>query len=145
MVINILCLILLIGVIIYLIVIWGSLPDKIPGHYNAMGEIDKWSNKGSLFAVPIVAWIMFIGISVLEGFPQVWNTGVAVTVENQVRVYRNLRNMISTLKFLIVVNFVYLTINSSRATSLTVWFLPVFLILIFGSMIFFIIKLVRER
>ena len=39
------CRILLIGTLIYLIVRWNALPEQIPVHYNAAGEIDGWGGK----------------------------------------------------------------------------------------------------
>ncbi|MGI5876104.1 MAG: hypothetical protein ACOX6X_04710 [Dethiobacteria bacterium] len=27
---------------------WHHIPHKVPGHYNALGEIDKMTRKGSL-------------------------------------------------------------------------------------------------
>lgn len=53
--------------------------------------------------------------------------------------------MLNTMKLIVVAVFVYLTINSSQTMPLSVWFLPVFLTLMFGSIIFFIIKLVRVK
>lgn len=144
-VINLSCLLLLLGVVAYLSVNWSNIPDKIPGHYNAMGEVDRWGNKGELLVLPIIGWIMFIGITILEHFPQIWNTGVTVTEENKVRIYRILKNMIGTTKLLVVGVFVFLAINSAFAKALSIWFLPVFLVLMFGCIIFFIIKLVRAK
>jgi uncharacterized membrane protein len=143
--VEIVCSILLIGVLIYLFLNWNSIPEKIPGHYNAMGEIDRMGSKKELLVLPIISWLMYLGMTVLERFPQIWNTGVTVTDENKERVYRVLKNMLSTMKLIVVAVFVYLTINSSQAISLSVWFLPVFITLMFGSIIFFIIKLVRVK
>ena len=142
---EIVCLILLIGVLIYLFLNWNSIPEKIPGHYNAMGKIDRMGSKKELLVLPIISWLMYLGMTALERFPQIWNTGVTVTEENKERVYRVLKNMLSTMKLIVVAVFVYLTINSSQAISLSVWFLPVFITLMFGSIIFFIIKLVRVK
>ncbi len=139
------CFLCLTGVLIYLVVAWQHIPNEIPGHYNAIGEIDRITSKGSLIALPIVAWIMYIGISIIERFPQIWNTGVRVTEENKEKVYRILKNMLGTVKLLLVVAFSYLTINSAMAKPLSVLFLPVFLSLIFGSLIFFIVKLVAAK
>lgn len=140
---NILCLVILIGILIYLIIHWNSIPDKIPGHYNGMGEIDRMGSKGEILVLPIISWLMYLGMTVIERFPQVWNTGVRVTEENRERVYRTIKNMLSTMKLIIVAVFSYLTINSAQVLPLSPWFLPVFLILIFGSIIFFIIRLIR--
>lgn len=143
--VEIICIILLVGVMIYLFINWNSIPDKIPGHYNAMGEIDRMGSKKELFLLPIIGWLMYLGMTLLEQFPKVWNTGVTVTEENKERVYSVLKNMLNTIKLIVVAVFVYLTINSSQTMPLSVWFLPVFLTLMFGSIIFFIIKLVRVK
>ena len=39
------CRILLIGTLIYLIVRWNTIPDQIPIHYNAAGDIDGWGRE----------------------------------------------------------------------------------------------------
>ncbi|NLL01042.1 MAG: DUF1648 domain-containing protein [Clostridiales bacterium] len=142
---DIVCLVLLMGVIIYLFVAWGSLPDKVPGHYNAAGEIDRMGSRYELLITPIVGWLMFLGMSAVERFPQIWNTGVTVTEENKERVYRVIRNMLSTLKIIMILIFVFLTINSSLSTPLPVWFTPTYIILIFGTLILFIIRLIKVK
>lgn len=144
-VINLICLLLLSGVVAYLAINWSNIPDKIPGHYNAMGEVNRWGNKGELLILPIIGWIMYIGITVLEHFPQVWNTGVTITEDNKTRIYRILKSMIGTIKLLVVGVFMFLTVNSAMSKALPAWFLPVFLVLIFGSILFFLIKLTKAR
>lgn len=139
---DIICIILLIGVFIYLFVAWGGFPDKIPGHYNAAGEINRMGSKYELLITPVIGWLMYLGVSAIERFPQVWNTGVTVTEENKERVYRVIRNMVSTLKVIMVAVFVYLAINSSLSTPLPVWFTPTYIVLIFGTLLLFIIRLI---
>jgi uncharacterized membrane protein len=143
--VNVICIGMLIGILIYLGLSWNSIPEKIPGHYNATGVIDRWGNKGELLIIPIIAWIMYIGITVIEKFPQIWNTGVQITEQNKERVYRILKDLIETEKVLMVAVFVFITINSSLSKGLPMWFLPVFLILMFGSLILFILKLVKAK
>jgi hypothetical protein len=46
---------------------------------------------------------------------------------------------------LTVAVFAYLTVNSAMAKPLPVLFLPIFLSLMFGSLIFFIVKLVTAK
>lgn len=135
---NLICLLLLSGMAVYLFLNWSSIPDKIPGHYNAIGQVDRWGNKGELLILPIIGWAIYIVITVLEHFPQIWNTGVTVTEKNGARVYRILKNMIGTIKLVFVITFVYLTANSVFAKNLPAWFLLVFLVLLFGSMTFFL-------
>lgn len=139
--VNILCLILLFGMFLYLILNWGSFPDKIPGHYNYAGEVDRWGNKSELWICPVIALLFYIGFTVLEAFPRLWNTGVRITEENRDRVYRLLKNVVVTMKGVIVVIFTFLSVNSALAKPLPVWFLPVFLILMFGSPAVYLIKM----
>jgi uncharacterized membrane protein len=130
--VNILSLLILIGTCLYLIAIWQTIPDQIPVHYNAAGQVDRMGSKGSVVALPVVAWGMYIGITILEKFPRLWNTGVAVTAENSERVYRVLKQMIGGTKLLMVAVFACLSLASARGTDLCAWFTPVSLILIFG-------------
>ena len=133
------------GIVIYLLVRWSSIPDQVPGHFNASGEVTRWDSKVSLIIMPVIAGTLYIGITILERFPQIWNTGVRVTQENMFRVYRILKRMISVIKLLIVATFVSITIIQSLAVNLPVWLMPVFISLIFGTIIINIVRLVKAR
>jgi uncharacterized membrane protein len=144
-IIDILCLILLISTSIYLIISWSELPEKIPGHYDAYGNIDRWGSKTEIIVMPIFAWFMFISISILERFPQVWNTGVKVTEANAYKVYSTLYDMIITLKIILTLVFSFLIINSIHMSNLPSIFLPVMLFLVFGDLIYHLLKLHRVK
>lgn len=107
--------------------------------------VDKITDKNSLIVLLVVGWIMFIGLSIVEKFPQIWNTGIQVTEKNKEKVYRILKNMIGTMKLLIALAFSYLTLHSTTVENLSPLFLPVFLILIFGSIILFLFQLMKEK
>ena len=115
-------LVFLIGTAIFLILIWDKIPQEVPGHYNAMGEVDKMSGKYSLLIVYSIGWVLFLTISVLERFPKIWNTGVEVTEENRERVYRVLKHMLVTMKTFIAVLFSYLTVQATTGKNLPVFF-----------------------
>lgn len=38
----------------YLAYIWPSLPQKVPMHWNAAGEIDRWGDKSETLMIPIL-------------------------------------------------------------------------------------------
>lgn len=144
-VVNFLSLLCLVGTVIFLIISWETIPAEIPGHYNGAGEVDKITDKNSLIVLLVVEWIMFIGLSVVEKFPQIWNTGIQATEQNTEKVYRILKTMIGTIKLLFVLVFSYLTIHSTTGENLSFLFLPVVLILIFGAMAFFIFQLGKGK
>ena len=137
--------ILLIGTLAYLILGWSSFPDQIPMHYNGAGEIDRWGGKGEIIVIEVVMWILYLGIGLVEKYPQIWNTGVEVTPQNREKVYRILKHMLKTLKTLTALIFAYLIVNSLQGTPLPGWFTPATLILVFGDMAFWLVLLYRIR
>ena len=142
---DIICWGIAIGIPLYLIIAWKNIPNEIPMHYDAWGNVDRWGSKGELLILPIMTFIMCVFLSVIECFPQVWNTGVKVTEENKERVYRVLKNLIKTVKLIAIVDFAFMTICSIMCKDLPIWFGPVFLCLIFGDLVFWLIKLVRIK
>lgn len=141
---EVFCMILLIVTILYTIYMYIQLPEKIPIHYNAAGVIDRYGNKLEIFILLIVTWVMYIGLSLVTRVPQFWNTGVSVTAENKDRVYRILKNMLKIIKMEIIVIFCYLIYNTTTLYNLPKWFVPVFLVLLFSTMLISFIVLIKK-
>ena len=141
---EVFCMILLIVTTLYTIYMYIQLPEKIPIHYNAAGVIDRYGNKLEIFILLIVTWVMYIGLSLVTRVPQFWNTGVSVTAENKDRVYRILKNMLKIIKMEIIVIFCYLIYNATTLYNLPKWFVPVFLVLLFSTMLISFIVLIKK-
>ena len=141
---EVFCMILLIVTTLYTIYMYIQLPEKIPIHYNAAGVIDRYGNKLEIFILLIVTWVMYIGLSLVTRVPQFWNTGVSVTAENKDRVYRILKNMLKIIKMEIIVIFCYLIYNTTSLYNLPKWFVPVFLVLLFSTMLISFIVLIKK-
>lgn len=64
----------LIGIVlapfVYLFIIWDSLPEKVPTHWNYKGEIDKWGDKYSLiillFLLPVLTYVLMLIIPKID-------------------------------------------------------------------------------
>ena len=141
---EVFCMILLIVTTLYTIYMYIQLPEKIPIHYNAAGVIDRYGNKLEIFILLIVTWVMYIGLSLVTRVPQFWNTGVSVTAENKDRVYSILKNMLKIIKMEIIVIFCYLIYNTTTLYNLPKWFVPVFLVLLFSTMLISFIVLIKK-
>jgi hypothetical protein len=128
-----------------MIIKWSKLPDEIPAHFNGAGEIDRWGNKGSLIFMPVLGWIMYLGIGLFERFPQSWNTSVTVTAENAVRIYPILRNLMVVSKFYVVLIFSVIWVYQLLALPLPGWFLWVSLGLLALMIIYYLVKLNRNK
>lgn len=142
---NWLSLLLLLGTTVFLVVSWPRIPSEVPMHFNALGEIDRWGGKGGLLFLPVIGWAVYVLMTVVEHFPSLWNTGVQITAENRVRVYRLLGHLLSTLKCLTTAMFAGLTLWCTLARPLPGWFLPVVLVVLFGDMIFWLVRVIRAR
>ena len=86
---------------------------------------------------------MFVGISVLEKHPSVWNTGVAITSRNKDSVYRYIKNMIAVLKLIMTAVFAYLSFCTVHLLPLYRHFTALSLIAVFGSMAYYLIRILR--
>ena len=95
--------------------------------------------------MPVIAWLLYGLLTVVEQFPSAWNTGVKVTAENREQVYALLGHMLSTLKLLVMVMFAWITLWCALARPLPVWFLPVVLAAVFGNMAYWLVRIFRAR
>ena len=94
--------------IIYLAIIWGDLPNKIPVHFNGAGEIDNWGNKGTLMIFPVLSIILYGLMMIFTLFPNGYNYIVKITKENAENQYRNARELINYMNTEIVLFFAFL-------------------------------------
>ena len=145
MILNLLCLILLIGITLWLPIFWDRIPDQVPMHYDFAGNIDRWGKKSEMLLLPVMAWLLYLLLTVIERFPKIWNTGVTVTEENRERVYTLLLHLISTMKFIIVCIFTWLTVQTPLGISLPGWFMIVVLLAVFGNMGFWLGKVYKNK
>ena len=140
-----------------LIVIWGltiknysNLPDTIPTHYNGVGQADGFGGKATILTLPLIATVLFIGLTFLNKFPHIFNYPTNITQDNALRQYTNATRLIRYLKLIIVFIFgliAFKTIQNANgeADGLGVWFLPLAMGMIFIPLIYFVIKSFKTK
>ncbi len=143
--IELITIIFLLLIWIYLIVSWDNLPDKIPGHYNAAGIVDRLGNKSEILLTPIVSLVLYTLLTIVSYFPSIWNVPNKVTEENREFTYGNLKTMLILIKMEMVITYAYMTYCGIKTQSLGAWFLPLDLMVIFGTIIYYIIKISRKK
>lgn len=133
---------------IYLFMVWGELPAKVPIHFNAAGEADGWGGKGTSLILPIIGLLMFLGMSLLRKIPHHFNYPVTLTKENAAQKYRLSIQMMSWMKFEISLLFGIILWNLVRTaqghSEGLGWLMPAALAAIFGTMIYFIAQLSKK-
>lgn len=105
---------------------FGKLPDIIPTHFGINGKVDDWGSKASIFILPSISLIMFIGLSILNKYPHIFNYPVKVTEENALQLYTKSSRLIRIIK--LIIGLVFLSIewqicNVSKNATLSIWFL----------------------
>jgi len=74
---------LLVGMIVFVYTQWNQIPQQVPMHYNAMGEIDRLGSKYGILFLPAISILLYTFITVVSFFPQIWNVPVKITDENK--------------------------------------------------------------
>lgn len=77
-VIEILTLLVLVAQILYIVISWSDLPNKIPEHYNGAGEIDRWGSKNEILFIPIISVFLYGLITLVTFIPSMWNISTKV-------------------------------------------------------------------
>jgi uncharacterized membrane protein len=127
-----------------------DLPEKVPVHFNLAGDPDRYGTRLSLWLLPLVGFVTYLGMTILESFPQIYNYPVKITAENIVKQYTMGTRLIRILKtvILIVYSFLsYQTIKTAMGNTIGLGkaFLPVSLLLTFGVIIIYIANSFNNR
>ncbi len=142
-----------IGIIFYILIVsylathYNTLPNRVPSHFNALGEADRFGNKQTLLILPVISGGLWILMTILEKYPHVFNY-LNLREDNMEAQYKNGRLMVNVLKNEIVLLFgaiTYLTVQiaTGDAVGLGEVFLPIFLVVILGSMFVFMWKMLK--
>ena len=121
------------GSIIFLIFVWGRLPEEVPGHYNALGEVDRWGSKWELLILPGVGAIIIILMQTIEKFPEVHNYPNRLNESNVKQFYLHSRKLVNQLKNICLLIFALILFESVSialgwGSGFGLWFLPIIII-----------------
>jgi len=132
---------LLIGALTILlpIVFWSNIPDRIPMHYNAAGEVDNWSDKTSLI-------LLFFVIALLMGVMSIAVYLVKSTMESKYSKEAEKSEMAAAYPMVVLMNlvvqimFAYITFCSVTCRPLGTFFLPVFVTAVLVPLVYMVYK-----
>jgi uncharacterized membrane protein len=141
---------------ILLMCFWGftalkykSLPEIIPTHFNATGIADGFGEKWNIITLPGIASVLFIGLTVLNQFPHVFNYLTEITEVNAEKEYTKATKLIRNLKIMLVFIFfliAYKTIKNSlnQSNEIEIWFTPLVILLIFIPLLSFALQYFKK-
>ena len=140
---------LLILLIVITFMYWGKAPNIVPTHFNFKGEIDAYGSKNTLFILLPIVIIIYIGLAILSKYPQVCNYCIEITPRNKEKQYSMASTFIRIINIEILDIFFYIQMNTAIAMSsdknLSIVFLPISLLILFGSIGLYIYKSVKFK
>lgn len=144
--INAISVLAIMGTLVYTVIVYPTLPDKMPSHFNLSGEADGWGGKNSIFIMPFIAIIMFFPLYLISKTPHAYNLPVTITEENAPRIYPVAQFYMSLINLETVLLLCYLAFGSvPDGLSLGVFFFPIIIMMYLLTFILFIIKVRRLK
>lgn len=111
---------ILLAATVFVLIRWPSLPDRIPSHFGAAGEIDGYSGKSGLIVLLVFGWIMYVFVTVCSFFPSTWN----LPGKNRPGGLQATADMLAILRPLLALMFGWLLFCTASCRGLGTWFLP---------------------
>lgn len=117
------------GSIIFLVLVWGRLPEQVPAHYNAAGKVDRMGSKWELFLLPGISLIIFLIMLPIEKHPEIHNYPARINEENATSFYLISRQMLNQIKNICLILFSLIAFESVSIAmgwwkGFGIWFLP---------------------
>jgi uncharacterized membrane protein len=133
------------GLWLYVILRYPSLPDIIPTHINGKGEIDGHGSKQTLWIIPGIATVLFVGITILNRYPHIFNYPTEITEENAPRIYRLATRMMRFMKLSTTLIFCIIVYDMTRRIDGSApWILPLIMLISGVPLIWFLYKTFRN-
>ncbi len=136
--------------VVFAAVVVPRLPETVPVHFGADGRADAWGAPSSLLLLPALGVVLYLGLSVLQRYPQIYNYPTIVTRENAAALYRTGRQFVLGAKLFVTMTFAIIFYGSvSPALGgrevLGPWFLPAVLVSLAALLGVFIARMLRVR
>lgn len=138
-----------IGLLLLPAIYYEALPDKIPMHFNAKGEADRYGNKGELWILSFIGWGLLVLLWGISKMPHTFNYTVKITPENAVKQYSWSVKLMRVLAAIIGFGLVFIIWEIIKTAigqneGLNPFFLPTFVGAIFVAIGYFLGKSVKN-
>lgn len=116
-VLNIAALIVLVCMTGYVLLRWQKIPDRIPGHFNGAGNIDRMTGKGSLIFLVGIPWFFYLFLG-LMGRLSLNTEGMGITKEGSEKIKNILQVFNGVLKLVLSLIFSYIIVSTMKVRPL---------------------------
>lgn len=132
------------------LIYYNQLPDEIPTHFNVKGEADGFGSKVLIWVLTLVGLILYLALTYMNRIPHKFNYPVEITEDNAYYQYKNAIKLVRTVKLFSVLVMLFITYKSitfglEESDGLGVYFLPLFLLIIFGTLAIYVVAAIRNK
>jgi uncharacterized membrane protein len=137
---------------LWTLTIWNfsNLPETIPYHFNASGQVDGFAKKESIFIMPSVISILIIGMKILGKFPRLSSYGKNIPAENYNQQLKLGSRIGRTIVLGLTILFFFITyeiiqIGIGKPSALGRWYIPLMVFVIFIPTIIIVFKIFKTN
>ena len=132
---NIIGIASIVAMILYIALNWSALPDAVPIHFNAAGEVDSWGSRWMMFFLPTIAIALYIFMEAIERRPHTHNYPARLTEQNAAQFYKESRQTMNLTKNIATSMLAYIGIRSvlvalEKVQGLGIAMMGIFLLLL---------------
>ncbi len=109
-----LSLVVLVATGVYLIIAWGSIPDKIPTNFDFSGKVTSYGGKGNIIAAYVMDILVSVTLLLCSAFPKTWNIPGKAKLETYIAV----KYMLEGMALLLALFFGYLLYAMAKLIAL---------------------------
>ena len=129
---------------------WSALPGKVPMHFNAAGTPDRWGGRSTLILLPVIGFTTYLIVTLATHFGNMGNSPITITQENAERQKAVALRMTAWIKMEVVWLFTFIEWQSiqvavGNAKGLGWQFLPITLLVIFGTIAYYLWQSYQRR
>ncbi|HMO38477.1 MAG TPA: DUF1648 domain-containing protein [Saprospiraceae bacterium] len=88
------------------------LPDKIPMHTTAGGEVDQWGPKWTIWLMPGINVLILTAIFYFKSRPEILNYPVKVTEENKTALYSKMQRLLLVIGIAVSIVILLVTLQT---------------------------------
>src|SRR5699024_6822887 len=125
-----------VGMVLFLIILWRELPEKVLAHFNGAGEVDRWGSRFVLWILPLVGLFTLLFLHILDGHANMDNHPERMNESNRAQFYLISRRLINQVKNICLIIFAFITLESviiamEWGSGFGEWSIPLLVVVIF--------------
>ena len=129
---------------------YGSMPDRVPTHFDASGMPDAYGSKTSIWALPIISLVTFIILFIMNKSPHIFNYPTKITEDNALSQYQAATRLIRLLNAIMMAFMAYISYGivqnalgmQNGLGTYAVW---IFMAIVFGISGFYLWKSTQNK